>query len=486
MSFQFPCITRLLLSCTQLCFLGLTLVSVHNAAAATPSVDDVGKLAAEGFKQSEDQPESPEARQAKMAWLKEAKFGMFIHWGLYSIPAGTFEGRQIPHSSEWMMNYAKVPVARYAQFAKEFNPTRFNAEEWVKLAKNAGMKYIVITTKHHEGFAMYATKASPFNIMEASPFKRDVIAELAEACRKEGIKLGFYYSQGMDWHHPGSKALFNGNWDPAQDGDTDAYIDKLVIPQVRELLKNYGEFPAVLWWDGASSKTGITKARAERIYKTVKELRPDVIMNNRLGGGFKGDTETPEQTIPDGGFPDGRAWESCMTMNGSWGYKPGSRWKDASELIFNLVDIASKGGNYLLNVGPTAEGVFPPEAIERLATVGNWMQVNGEAIRGTSPTCFGVEYGPDNRDAKGRRKSVEKAWRCTTKPGKIFIHFFQWPTGKFEVAGVKGTVSKAVLMADPERKPLAFTQSGDKLSVTLPPTAPDPIASVLCLEYAAH
>ncbi len=421
------------------------------------------------------------AHDARIGWWREARFGMFIHWGLYSIPAGTFEGKKIPHAGEWIMNWGKIPVARYAEFAKEFNPTRFDADEWVMTAMGAGMKYIIITTKHHEGFALFKTKASSFNMVDATPFKRDVIAELFAACRKHGMKLGFYYSQAQDWHHPGGAALFKGHWDKAQDGSMDDYIDQIAVPQVRELLTNYGEFPSVLWWD--SGEADMNKARAAKLYKVVKELKPNLIMNNRLGGGYKGDTLTPEQTIPAEGFKDGCAWETCMTMNGSWGYKPDTEWKKTGLLIFNLVDIVSKGGNYLLNVGPTGMGNFPPEAIERLAAIGKWMNVNGEAIHGAEKSCFGAEYDSGEKDKKGQVIPA-KAWRCTTKPGRIYIHLFQWPDGKLELPDVKGGITRAYLLAD-RGSALTVTREGGKVTISsLPANPPDKIDSVVCLETA--
>jgi len=437
-------------------------------------------------------------RDARMAWWREAKFGLFIHWGLYSVPAGTYAGQQIPSIGEWIMNHGKIPVARYAEYAKEFNPVKFNAAEWVKIAKGAGMKYIVITAKHHDGFAMFRSKVSPFNIYDATPFKCDALAALAVACRKAGLKLGFYYSQAQDWHHPGGAAHGKGvsggatqaaHWDKAQDGDLDKYIDELAVPQVRELLANYGEFPAILWWD---TPKDMTPEKAARLFKVVQELRPQLITNNRLGGGFAGDTETPEQYIPAGGFKD-RDFETCMTMNDTWGFKSyDNNWKSTETLINNLCDIASKGGNYLLNVGPTSAGLIPAASVERLAQVGDWMRVNGEAIYGSHASAFGYELGqpePQPEKTKGKKKGRPKTigaldWRCTTKPGKLYFCLLKWPGEKFEVKEMKGKATKAYLLADSDRKPLAFAQAGDKLSVPLPATAPGQFANVLCVELA--
>jgi len=436
-----------------------------------------------------DKIETKEQRDARMAWWRDAKFGLFIHWGVYSVPAGEWKGKPIWGGGEWIMNCGEIPVADYQELPKKFNPAKFNADDWVKAARDAGMKYMVITSKHHDGFAMFKSAASPFNIVDATPFQRDPLAELAAACRKYGLKLGFYYSQAQDWNHPGGSAIkvnkrANAHWDSAQDGDMDKYIDEIAVPQVKEILSNYGEFPAVLWWDTA---TGMNKERAEKFYKVVKELKPGIIMNNRLGGGFKGDTETPEQHIPPQGYP-GRDWETCMTMNGTWGYKKDdNNWKSTDTLIRNLCDIASKGGNYLLNVGPTSEGLIPQPSLDHLAEVGRWMKVNGEAIYGTGATPFGAEAGKfsaTEKDKNGKPKYIASwDWRCTTKPGKIYIMIFNWPaSGKFELPGLQSKVTGVYLLAS--RQDLKFSQTDAGATLNLPATAPDKLASVICVEIA--
>ena len=426
--------------------------------------------------------ETKEQRDARMAWWREAKFGMFIHWGVYSVPAGFYHDKPVAGIGEWIMNRGKIPMAEYQSFAKEFNPVKFDAAAWVKTAKDAGMKYIVITSKHHDGFAMFDTQASPWGITHATPFGRDPLKELAAACKKAGIKLGFYYSQAQDWNNGG--AASGGKWDPAQQHDMDDYIDKIAVPQVKEILSNYGEFPAVLWWD---TPTGMNTNRAQKLYDVVKQLRPNIIMNNRLGGGFKGDTETPEQHIPAKGFP-GRDWETCMTLNNTWGFKrDDNHWKSTETLIHNLCDIASKGGNYLLNVGPTSEGLIPPPSIERLAEVGAWMKVNSEAVYGTTATPFGSEFGEavKGKTGYGADTTVSSAndWRCTSKPGKLYVMIFNWPAGgKFELPGLQSKVKKAYLLAS--HKKLKFEQGASGVTLELPAAAPDKIASVICVEIA--
>jgi alpha-L-fucosidase len=328
--------------------------------------------------------ETPEQHDRRMEWFRDAHFGMFIHWGLYAQAGGFWKGKEtkVNNCAEWLMCAGKVPIAEYAALAQDFNPVRFDADQWVRAAKDAGMKYIVITSKHHEGFAMFQSKASDFNIVDATPFKRDPLKDIAAACRKHGVKLGFYYSQNLDWHHPGGGS---GEWDPAHKGDADKYVDDIVIPQLREILTHYGDI-SVLWFD--ISNGIITKARAERIMKAVLACNPNLILNNRLGGGYHGDIETPEQHIPPMGFP-GRDWESCMTMNKTWGFaKNDHDWKSTTTLLHNLCDIASKGGNYLLNVGPTELGEIPAPSLERLAEIGAWMRTNGPAIHGVRASVF--------------------------------------------------------------------------------------------------
>ena len=437
--------------------------------------------------------ETPAQRDARMEWWREARFGMFIHWGLYSIPAGTWNGKQIPGIGEWIMNNASIPVADYKALAPKFNPTAFSAHDIVALAKSAGMKYIVITSKHHDGFAMFDSKADPFNIVAATPFKRDPLQELAEECRKQGIKLGFYYSQAQDWTAPGGTAIVRldhnkdtGHWDPAQDGDFDTYLHTKAIPQIKELLTNYGDFPAVVWFDTPTKM--MTPARAAEIV-TLLNQHPNLIWNNRLGGDYKGDTETPEQFIPPQGYP-GRDWESCMTINDTWGYKSyDTNFKSTETLLRNLIDIASKGGNYLLNVGPDSTGVVPAPEADRLRQMGQWLKVNGEAIYNTNATLFGPEAGAfsdTEKDKNGKPKFIPTwNWRSTTAPNKIYIEIFTWPKGFFRIGNPPRNITSAYLLADPNHTSLkigsASTGLGSYIDIQLPAKPLDPIATVLVL-----
>ncbi len=428
-------------------------------------------------------------RDARMKWWREARFGMFIHWGLYSIPAGTWDGKQVPSVGEWIMNTGSIPVADYKALASKFNPTGFNAHDIVALAKSAGMKYIVITAKHHDGFAMFDSKADPFNIVAATPFHRDPLKELAEECRKQGVKLGFYYSQDQDWTAPGGAAYKTGDhkpptnhWDKAQDGSFANYLHTKAIPQMEELLNNYGEFPVVIWFDTPTKD--MTPALAGEIVALLNK-HPNLIWNNRLGGEYKGDTETPEQFIPAKGYP-GSDWEACMTMNDTWGFKSyDNNFKSTETIVRNLIDIASKGGNYLLNIGPDSHGIVPAPEAERLQQVGKWLAANGEAIYNTQPTLFGSEAGAFSQTEKeknGKPKFIPSwNWRSTTSANKIYIEIFTWPKGTFHLNKVSRNVTSAYLLADPSHTPLKVTKSGTGIDIQLPEKALDPIATVLVL-----
>lgn len=400
---------------------------------------------------------------SRMAWWSKARFGMFIHWGVYSVPAGVYQDKPFKGLGEWLMHDAKIPVDTYQAYAKDFNPTEYDPEKWVLMAKAAGMKYIVITTKHHDGFAMFDSKASDWNIVKRTPYGKDVIKMLADACRKYNMKLGFYYSQANDWNNAGGAAA-GGHWDKKQDGSFDDYLDRVAIPQIKEILNNYGDV-AELWWD---VPTDMTKERAAKITPLLA-AHPNIITNNRLGGGVQGDLETPEQYIPATGFP-GRYWETCMTMNDTWGFKTNDHnWKSSKMLIRNLVDIASKGGNYLLNVGPQSNGKFPEPIVGILSDIGAWTKVNGEAIYGTTASPF-------RRLPWGRCTTKEQADGNTT----LYLHVFDWPTnGELVVPGLDNAVVSAKMLANGST--LKAKKTADGVSITVPAAALNENSTVIKL-----
>jgi alpha-L-fucosidase len=426
--------------------------------------------------------ETKAERDQRMQWWREARFGMFIHWGLYSVPAGQWKGKKINEKcAEWIQQYAQIPVEDYEPLAKQFNPVKFDADQWVRVAKDAGVKYIVITTKHHEGFCLFDSKYTDYDVM-STPFKRDIMKELADACRRQGIQICWYHSI-MDWHHP--DYLPRRPWEKrsAEGANFDRYVTHLKN-QLRELMSNYGKI-GVLWFDGEWENTW-THRHGQDLDNYVHGLDPNIIVNNRVDKGrevmagltkegeFSGDFGTPEQKIPATGLP-GVDWETCMTMNDTWGYATHDQnWKSKEDLIRKLIDIVSKGGNFLLNVGPTAEGVIPPASVDRLEAIGQWMKTNGESIYGTSASPF-----------------EKLAWgRCTQKQlpdGKrrLYLHVFDWPKdGKLVVPSLGAKVTSAYLLADPNRTSLTTAASPSGIEVALPAQAPDAVASVVVLEIA--
>ena len=388
-----------------------------------------------------------------------------IHWGLYSVPAGEWKGKLIPGLGEWIMNRGKIPVGEYEQLSKQFDPEKFNAAEIVRLAKDAGMKYIVITSKHHDGFAMYHSTVSKYNIYDATPFKRDPMKELADAAQKVGIKLCFYYSQTQDWHE--ADAVGN-DWDFKDDSKKDfaKYLKEKVEPQVTELLTNYGPI-GLIWFD---TPRNITKEQSQELVDLVHKLQPDCLVSGRVGHGLGDYDSAGDNQISVGQVK--RDWETPVTMNDTWGFKKDdTNWKPTSILIRQLVQVASRGGNYLLNVGPTSEGLIPQPSVDRLKEVGSWLKTNSEAVYGTGPSPF----------------SYELPWGIiTTKPGKVYLHVFDWPQNGLVLFGLKNKVKRAYLLAGNVK--LKFTQKNDSMadhyavSMALPTAAPDKNDSVIVLD----
>jgi alpha-L-fucosidase len=416
--------------------------------------------------------ETAAERDARMAWFRDARFGLFIHWGVYSVPAGEWQGKT--NYAEWFLEETHMPVSQYEKYAQQFNPVKFDARAWVAMAKNAGMKYIVITSKHHDGFGMFRSDLTDWCI-KSTPFQRDPLKELAAACKDAGLKLCFYHSI-MDWHHPdwGVRRAWNDKA-PATPPDMDRYT-AYMKGQLKELLTRYGPI-GILWFDGQWEKPW-TAERGLDLYDYVRGLQPKIIINNRVGKpvdspsnvGFRevgriGDYGTPEQEIPPTGFGPGVDWESCMTMNDHWGFnKNDQHWKSTTALIRNLIDCASKGGNYLLNIGPTSEGLFPAASVQRLAEIGAWMKVNHEAVYGTTASPF-----------------KKLAWgRATQKPGKLYLHVFDWPTDGRLVVPLTSPVKRAYLLADKKR--LTVESAAGGIIVRVPAASPTPHAGVVVLE----
>lgn len=419
-----------------------------------------------------------EQDDSRMDWWRDARFGMFIHWGLYAIPAGTWQGTPVGGVGEWIMESARIPVGDYEPLRDRFDPVRFDAAQWARLARRAGMKYLVITTKHHDGFCLFDSALTDYDVGGA-PFARDVMQELAAACRREGIRIGWYHSI-MDWHHP--DYLPRRPWDPrpATDADFDRYVAYL-RGQVRELLTGYGPID-IMWFDGEWEPTW-THALGRGMDDYVRQLQPDIIVNNRVDTGrqgmegltrpgeFAGDFGTPEQQIPPEGLP-GLDWETCMTMNDTWGYRSDDHdWKSADELIRILADTASKGGNFLLNVGPTALGEIPAPSVQRLEAVGDWLDANGESIYGTSAGRLGrMPWG-----------------RCTQRSADgvtlLYLHVFDWPVDRaLRVPGLTTLPRRARLLAADPAGQLPVHRDGDGIVITVPGTATHAADTVIVLE----
>jgi alpha-L-fucosidase len=413
----------------------------------------------EGAIRAEAMQRADAKRDARLDWWRDARFGLFIHWGLYAIPAGEWKGQPIQGIGEWIMLRARIPVKEYEQLAAQFNPVKFSAKEVVALAKRAGQKYIVITSKHHDGFAMFDSKVSDYDIVDRTPFKRDVLKELADECQKQGMRLGFYYSQTQDWHH---RFGDGNNWDyeVPTEAQFDDYVRNYAAEQVRELLTNYG--PVCLIWFDTPKRMTLDQSRF--LVDLVHTLQPDCLVCGRVGNGMGDYAEARDNRIPDALVE--ADWEVPATINHTWGFKSDDEdWKTPEDLIRKLVDIASKGGNYLLNVGPTAEGVIPPPSVERLEAMGGWLAKNGESIYATRPGPIqGVEW-----------------CRTTQKPSIVFLHVFDWPAGGvLQVPAAAGRVSGASLLATGEALSVKPGRDGGT-EIQGPAQAPDAIDTVVAL-----
>lgn len=377
-----------------------------------------------------------------LQWWLQARFGMFIHWGAYSQLA----------RGEWVMNRERWPIDEYEVVARAWNPQRFEPAEWVRMAQEAGMRYLVCTSKHHDGFCLFGSEHNDYNTV--ATIGRDLMAELADACHAAGMKLGFYYSL-KDWHHP--------DYEAGRNGDAAGHRRFLDYTQglVRELCSNYGRVD-ILWYDGGGLYDGVGWA-ADEMNAMVRELQPGIVINNRSR--TPEDHDTPEQHIA--ASPPGRAWETCMTMNGSWGWHAGDdQWKSSKELVATLTRIAGMGGNLLLNVGPRADGTFPEESVIRLMEIGAWMDLHGEAI-------YGTERGPFQWGGFGYP---------TVKGNTLYLCITRWCGQEMTVGMVKTPVRSASVLATGTA--LDFEQCGDRLFIRGLPPRPfaDPLCTVVKLE----
>lgn len=410
----------------------------------------------------------PGAPATDMTWWREARFGMFIHWGLYSILGGEYGGRT--DYAEWIRNNAHIPLHEYNRLVGRFNPVKFDAGEWLGIAKDAGVGYLTITTKHHDGFCLFDSKLTDFCI-RSTPFKRDIMREISDAARSHEVRPCWYHSI-MDWHHP--DYLPRRDWETQIRGTIAAKFPRYIYylhSQVKELLTSYGDI-GVMWFDGQWEGTW-RQEMGKALYDHCKAVQPSVIVNNRVNGWSPvpvpeplGDFRTPEQEIPATGWP-GVDWESCITMNGNWGYNSHDQnWKSVDQLIGMLVETASKGGNLLLNVGPKPDGTFPEASVSRLRAMGAWMRVNGEAIRGTTASPF-----------------AKAPFRATARPNRLYLHLPAWPGAALVVPGLRTQVARATLLGDPGNQPLATTLGDQGVTVTLPGTPPDGPWPVIRLEF---
>lgn len=407
----------------------------------------------------------------RMAWWRDARFGMFIHLGLYSGLGGEWKGKATG-SHEWIRNNARIPHDEYIALVRDFNPTQLDADSWVRAAKDAGQKYVVLTTKHHDGFSLFDSRVTAYDVM-STPYRRDVVRDVARACRRHGLRIGLYYSI-MDWYH--ADYLPRRDWESRDaSGASFARYVEFMKAQLRELLTHYGDI-AVLWFDGQWEATW-THGLAQSLEAYCRSIAPDVIINDRIDVGMPkdaatdptyhavGDYTTPELKVPDRGMP-GVDWETCMTMNANWGYaKDDHDFKSVPTLVKLLIETASKGGNLLLNVGPMGDGRIPQESLDGLAGMGAWMRVNGSAIYASRATPF-----------------ANAPVRVTAQPRRLNLFIDEWRGGALTLPALRTVPRSAYLLEDRAMR-MATTFSADGLSVTLPDRGPGTLSSVIVLEF---
>jgi len=424
---------------------------------------------------------SMKTRDARVAWWQQARFGMFIHWGVYSLPGGEWKGKKVEGYAEHLMRKEKIPRAEYLELAHRFNPTGFNADQWVRLAKQAGMKYLIITSKHHDGFAMYDSEISDFNVVRQTAWKHDPMKDLSAACKRYGIKFGFYYSHAFDWEHPdapgndweysnpgGDKGLYGGvNWyneHPDLLPKAQRYVREKAIPQIRELINKY--HPDILWFD-TPSKLPLSENIA--ILKAIRETDLHVVVNGRLVRGsstnFGDYINTADR--PAEFFPVTGDWEAIPTTNESYGYsKYDSSHKPVAHFIRLMATAASRGGNLLLNIGPRGDGIIDPRDAAILQGVGRWIKTNGESIYGTAASPLPLQ-----------------SWGVSTRRGnKLYLQVFTRPAdGKLYVGGIKSAIDKASFLVSPATALPVQRINENDIVIQLPKRLPDSINTVIVL-----
>ncbi|WJH32391.1 alpha-L-fucosidase [Paenibacillus sp. CC-CFT747] len=431
---------------------------------------------------TEFRPEAADAEghDGRLAWWREARVGLFVHWGLYSLPGGIWRGEEVKASyAEHLMLRAKIPAAEYETIADDFRAEHFDAKLWARTARRAGLKYLIFTAKHHDGFAMYDSDVSDYNIAKRTPFGRDPLEELAEACREEGVKLCVYYSHSMDWHHPDSQGNtwdYPGNigayddvpsWVENEDKRTryESYLHTFALPQVKELLEKYG--PIGLMWFDCGHK--LTEEQGAAFVRQVREVQPDCLVNRRVWKEPFGDYGNSSDNQPHVRVPR-KDWESVATLNDSWGYKANdTNWKTAEAVLRQMIDVLSLNGNFVINVGPTGDGAFDPKSVELLDELGAWMKRNGEAV-------YGTEKSPIGKPPWGR---------CTVKGSTLYGYLFDPPaSGRLVVPGLRNPVQRAYLLADPDRLPLPVSRlGGEDLQIELPVMDDSVTIPVVALEF---
>lgn len=415
-------------------------------------------------------------------WFTESRFGMFIHWGVYSGAEGIWKGEKLRYDNdyaEWIYYRNQIARDEYVNLLDRFDWEEINPEEWVLLAKKAGMKYVTITAKHHDGFALWDSNVSDYDVAEFTNPKRDIIKELSEACKKHGLKLGLYYSHWVDWEHP------NG-WDHTREiygieaKEYDIYWQEKVMPQMRELLTNYGDI-GLIWFDMwiHHSRSCVTKDQLMQLKSMIRELQPNCLVNSRLGLSVEEDRDIDFQTLGDnelGSKKKDHPWQTSGTVAHSWGFHAlEKQWKSTTTLLQALINNVSLNGNFMLNIGPRANGDVPYEIAGRLKDMGKWLRINGEAIYGSQ--AFDLV-----KDQHDWGKITAK--QDTGGKTKLYLHVFNWPLQKsLPVTGIKNKPAKAYLLADKEQTPIPIEQTGIMTRLSLPEKQPDPFVSVVVLEY---